>query len=439
MSDTFWSSSPHHTRKAGRACGCSACGVCTSTTIGEAIEYDRPSCLHAQNTSDLVLDSAEQRDYKGRVLAFITSRCILNLDFLPEPTMSSSSQKALYADERGNFIVRDDIANHSPAANEVLVKVHFSGVNPADVRHTTALGIRSTVVGYDFSGAIVQAPSGSDIKEGDIIAGYTPSSLGRPSKYGAHQDVISVPSDMAFRVPSNLPESHASALTVVAMTAADAMYNLFKAPLPTEPGAIEKPILIWGGSSSVGLCAIQFARASGFRSIFVTASSSRHEMLRGLGATHLFDYNSPTVTKDISEAIAVLGKGPIAYAFDAAGTQGGADSSEALLQCVDDSASLVSVLLRKNHRFQFPVAVTNTDFRIHPPGAPHPISIPARPDDHWRAWKAVKWAIANYGSGFRLPSVNVLDVTAEEAIDVLLNVENGKRGHGKVVFKHPFK
>lgn len=353
--------------------------------------------------------------------------------------MSSNSRKALYADEEGRFVVREDISNHSPSANEVLVKVHFSGVNPADVRHTTQLGIRSTVVGYDFAGAVVQAPSGSDFKEGEVIAGYTPSSLGRPSKYGAHQAIISVPSDMAFRVPSNLPESHASALTVVAMTAADAMYNLFKAPLPTKPELIDKPILIWGGSSSVGLCAIQFARASGFQNIFVTASSSRHEMLKGLGATHLFNYTSATVTIDILEAIKALGKGPIAYALDAVGTQGEDASSELLLRCVDAAACLVSVVLRQSPRFEFPVAVTNTDFRIHPPGAPHPVSVPARPDDHWRAWNAVGWAVENYGGGFQLPSVRVLDITAEEAVDVLFEVENGKRGYGKVVFKHPFR
>lgn len=140
----------------------------------------------------------------------------------------------MYADEDGNFIVRDGVSNHSPSANEVLVKVQFSGANPADVRHIRQSGICSTVVGYDFSGAVIQAPSGSDLEEGEIIAGYTPSSLGRPLKYGAHQDIIAVPSDMVFRAPSNLPESHASALTVVAMTAADAIYNLFQTPLSTE-------------------------------------------------------------------------------------------------------------------------------------------------------------------------------------------------------------
>jgi NADPH:quinone reductase-like Zn-dependent oxidoreductase len=119
--------------------------------------------------------------------------------------MYSDSRKALYADKEGNFIVRDDIPNHSPSGNEVLVKVHFPGVNPTDVRYATKLGVRSTVVGYDFSGADVQTPLGSDLKEGEMIAGYTPSSLRRPSKYGTHQDIVSIPNDMTFRVPSNLP------------------------------------------------------------------------------------------------------------------------------------------------------------------------------------------------------------------------------------------
>ncbi|KAJ4350603.1 hypothetical protein N0V95_004607 [Ascochyta clinopodiicola] len=353
--------------------------------------------------------------------------------------MSSYSQKALYIDERGEFIVRDDILIHTPSANELLVKVRFSGVNPADVRHATQLGIRSTVAGYDFAGAVIQAPSESGFSEGDIVAGYTPSSLGRPLKYGTHQHVLAVPSDMTYRVPPNLPASHASAFTVVAMTAADAMYNLFKAPLPTEATVTDKLILIWGGSSSVGLCAIQFARASGFRNVLVTASPSRHEMLKELGATHLFDYASPSVTKDISKVVKALGKGPIAYALDAVGTQGENSSAELILQTVDESASLASVIFRDDRRFMFPVATTNAAFRIQPPGVPQPIRVPARPDDHWRAWKAVGWAIRNYDAGFRLPSVSVLDVTAEEAIKVLFKVDEGRQGHGKVVFRHPFR
>lgn len=213
--------------------------------------------------------------------------------------MLPASQTALYVDEDANFTVRDDTSQHVPEANELLIKVQYSGVNPADVRHAQFLGIRSTIIGYDFAGRVVQAPKASIFAIGEIVAGYTPSGLNRPLKYDAHQDIIAVPDDMVYRVPSNLPESHAAALTVVAMTAADAVYNIFKAPLPTQPVLTETPLLIWGASSSVGLCALQFAKASGFRHIFVTASPARHELLKSLGATHIFDYSSPSVTGDI--------------------------------------------------------------------------------------------------------------------------------------------
>src|SRR5699024_7174419 len=109
---------------------------------------------------------------------------------------------------------------------------------------------------------VVKAPSGSNFKEGDVVAGYTPSGMGRPAKYGAHQSYLVVPEDDVFRVPASLPEPHAAALTVVGMTAADVMFNLFKFPMPTSPGNFTAPILIWGASSGVGISAVQFAKVS---------------------------------------------------------------------------------------------------------------------------------------------------------------------------------
>lgn len=90
--------------------------------------------------------------------------------------------------------------------------------------------------------------------------------------------------------------------TVVTMTAADAMYNLIKAPLRTDPDVTDKPMLIWGGFSNVGLCAIQCARANGFQNIFATASSSRHELLRGIGAIHSSFESAITILDDLALA-----------------------------------------------------------------------------------------------------------------------------------------
>jgi NADPH:quinone reductase-like Zn-dependent oxidoreductase len=353
--------------------------------------------------------------------------------------MSPKPNKALYVTEDGQFVVRNDLDHESIAPNELLIETRYSGANPADIKHSTHLGIRATVLGYDFAGRALKAPAGSEFKEGDAVAGYTPTSIGRPRKYGAHQSFLAVPCDMVFKIPSNLPEAHAAALNSVVMTAADIVHNLFKFPLPTNPGAFSGPILIWGASSAVGLSTLQLARASGCRNIFVTASPARHDLLISLGATHTFDYSSQTVVAEIKSAVEALGEGPITHAVDAAGTMGEPSSADLTAQSASESTVLSSVVHRRDSKFLFPVALTKDEVGFHPPGAPEPIIHPARPADHWNAWSALQWAIANYGTKFKLASVSVLDVTADEALRELISVASGKRGFGKVVFQHPLK
>ncbi|KXJ86374.1 hypothetical protein Micbo1qcDRAFT_209068 [Microdochium bolleyi] len=186
---------------------------------------------------------------------------------------------------------------------------------------------------------------------------------------------------MVFKIPSNLPESHAAALTSVVMTAAHVLHNLFKFPLPTaRPADSPSPILIWGASSAVGLSALQLARASGFSNIFVTGSPARHDLLRSLGATRVFDYAAASVVADIKAAVEALGKGPISHALDAAGTMGEPSSADLMAQSVTDEAVLCSVVLRPGTKFLF--LDSGSLERL---GALH-------------------WAITNYGTKFEVPS-----------------------------------
>lgn len=84
------------------------------------------------------------------------------------------------------------------------------------------------------------------------------------------------------------------------------------------------------------------------------------------------------------------------------------------------------------------MAMTKDDFKIQPPGAPESLAITARPTDHWNAWKAVQWAVENYGTAIELPAVEVLQVTVQHALEQVCKVANGSRGFGKLVFRHPF-
>ncbi|KAF2768831.1 GroES-like protein [Teratosphaeria nubilosa] len=61
-------------------------------------------------------------------------------------------------------------------------------------------------------------------------------------------------------------------------------------------------VLIWGGSSSVGCCAIQLANAAGYE-VYTTASRRNEALCKSIGAARVFDHSSPSVEKDIVEAL----------------------------------------------------------------------------------------------------------------------------------------
>ncbi|KAK2058668.1 GroES-like protein [Colletotrichum caudatum] len=347
-----------------------------------------------------------------------------------------SSAPALYHDDDNNLRVIRNVPVPELVDGEVVVKVMYSGVNPADVKHGRLLGVRPAVIGYDFCGRVTQAAPTSDFKVGDLVAGYTPTGVGRLSKYGAHQAYLSCPENLAFKVPGNLPPAHAACMTVVLMTAANALYDVFGFPLPggerPADGFRRGPLLIWGASASVGFCMLQLARASGARPIFVTASPDRHALLKRLGATRCFDYRAPDVVSQIRAASAESEAGPIAYAADCAGSGDSAARTEA---CVDADVPILSVVSNENPRFRMAIGSAATPFHFRLPNG-HVIDFPARPKVWETMTKALRWAVDRYGTEFEMPEVDVFEGSAEESLAKVVEVaDQGK--FGKLVLVQP--
>lgn len=92
--------------------------------------------------------------------------------------MSPESSKALYATEDAQFVIRDHLHYKSIAPDRMSVANHYLGVNPSDIRQTTLLRTKSTVLVYGFADRVLKAPPVSYFKKVDIVAGYIPSSLG---------------------------------------------------------------------------------------------------------------------------------------------------------------------------------------------------------------------------------------------------------------------
>ncbi|KAF8990626.1 hypothetical protein BDQ17DRAFT_1433618 [Cyathus striatus] len=75
------------------------------------------------------------------------------------------------------------------------------------------------------------------------------------------------------------------------------------------------PIIIFGGSSSVGKIAIKLARFSGFSPIITTASLKNKLCLKSLGATHIIDRSLPL--SSLPYEVAKVTPNQLTFAFDA--------------------------------------------------------------------------------------------------------------------------
>lgn len=127
----------------------------------------------------------------------------------------------------------------------------------------------------------------------------------------------------------------ASTLGVGITTVGQGLYQSLGLPLPTEPASPPFPILIYGGSTATGTLAIQFAKLSGL-TVLTTCSQHNFDLVRRLGADHVFDYKSPTVGADIraasNDSIAhvfdtISSESSVAISAEAIGSSGGKYSS----------------------------------------------------------------------------------------------------------------
>ncbi|KAJ7130309.1 NAD(P)-binding protein [Mycena epipterygia] len=172
----------------------------------------------------------------------------------------------------------------------VLVKIQAAALNPAGYKLMGAvpnlLAGRPHVAENDFTGIVVD-PNGSEFTAGDKVFG---SSL----RIGTLTEYAVIPSESMVSVPPNISAVEAAGLGIVVATA----YQGLVAKLKIESG---QTVFINGGSSGVGLSAIQIAKSMGCK-VVATASGRNKELLLSLGVDEFIDYTeAPLVEQLISK------------------------------------------------------------------------------------------------------------------------------------------
>jgi NADPH:quinone reductase-like Zn-dependent oxidoreductase len=191
-----------------------------------------------------------------------------------------------------------DVPKPTPAADEILVRVHAATVNRTDCGELRAhpfftrifYGLRRprrTIFGLDFAGEVEAVGARAiSFKPGDRVFGLCPS-----RSNGAHAEYVSVPERAAAPMPTGAGFD-------AAVVCEGALYA--NAVLERINLKIGQKILIYGASGAIGTAMVQLAKSSGAAVTAVVAT--RHlELLKSLGADRVIDYTSEDFTR-IGEA-----------------------------------------------------------------------------------------------------------------------------------------
>ncbi|KAF2847611.1 GroES-like protein [Plenodomus tracheiphilus IPT5] len=232
-----------------------------------------------------------------------------------------------------------------PTINQLLVHVKALSLNPIDplyVSHPLAKSGR--VIGSDFAGKVVElgseVPDSARLSPGTLVAGFLQGACSVNDRPGAFAEYLVVPWDLVWKVPESVSIEYAAGVSLVALTAAQAIYCRLGLQAPFEfdcesilgehpewdhcaTSGDEREVVnffIYGASTSVALYAAQMVRLSGRASgkaikLFGAASKARWDLLTAApyGYDGLVDYRD----KDwLEQMMGLTSQAGIHYAFD---------------------------------------------------------------------------------------------------------------------------
>ncbi|KAJ4293995.1 hypothetical protein N0V90_007684 [Kalmusia sp. IMI 367209] len=193
---------------------------------------------------------------------------------------------------------------------EVVVRNHAVAINPIEWKiqqYGVMVKTYPNILGCDTAGVVHEVGEGvTHVDKGDRVLAHHYSLLTNSPSNGAFQLYSLTTALLVQKIPDSLSYTHATVLPLALSTAANSLFNKKTLGLPypstNPPGPTGKSVLIWGGSSSVGACAVQFAVAAGVKVVSV-ASAHNVSKVKDLGAHSVFDYHLSSVTENILGAL----------------------------------------------------------------------------------------------------------------------------------------
>jgi len=176
----------------------------------------------------------------------------------------------------------DELPLPEPGPGEARLRVKAIGLNRAEVVFRLGRYFMQPVLpsklGYEASGVVDAVGAGVDPAWVGKTASTVPAFAA--DKYGVYGEAAIVPAHALAEYPAKLSFEEGTSIWMQYMTAYGALISLGK----MTRGDF---VVITAASSSVGLAAIEMARAEGAVSIATTRTSAKRAELKELGADHV--------------------------------------------------------------------------------------------------------------------------------------------------------
>ena len=198
----------------------------------------------------------------------------------------------------------DEAPDPKPGPGQVLLKMKFAALNPADAFLAKAMyPAKPTlphILGRDGVGEVVSVGEGvNNVRAGDTV-GILRCDAG-VNVWGTLAELAAIPAASVAAVEKSWSLEQMAAAPLVYLTAWQALTQWSDPPAAPPAGSV---LLVTGASGGVGVASVQLGKSAGMTVVALSRSEKKRSSLLGLGADFAFDPADKNLRQAVSSAIA---------------------------------------------------------------------------------------------------------------------------------------
>jgi NADPH2:quinone reductase len=197
-----------------------------------------------------------------------------------------------------------EIADPQPGPGEVLLRVRYAALNPADA--FLARGMYPAkprlphILGRDAVGEVLAAAPGVEQPRVGDSVGILRCEVGVNVR-GTLAEMVVAPASSVAPIPPGWSAEEMAAAPLVFLTAWQALTQWSDPAAPPPAGSV---LLITGASGGVGVASVLLGKSMGLTVVALSRSGAKGEKLKELGADAVFNPDDSALRTKVAEAIA---------------------------------------------------------------------------------------------------------------------------------------